>query len=125
MFEKYGFTNTDDLSPSELEQYISTWIHTSQPTKQLKQAWKKTELRPRICEAAVSELEDWQSEKALWSSASSSTSRLSLALSIRHDFLGRSAALYFGKEQPLEPVRLELKGSGVIELSNTTFAGFA
>jgi len=125
MFEKYGFTNTDDLSPSELEQYISTWIHTSQPTRQLKEAWKKTELRPRICEAAVSELEEWQSEKALANGQLAGTARLSLALSIRHDLLGRSAALYFGKEQSLDPARLELTGSGELELSNTTFAGFA
>lgn len=125
MFEKYGFTNTDDLSASELEQYISTWIHTSQPTKQLKEAWKKTELRPRICEAAVSELEEWQAEKASKAGQTTGASRLSLALSIRHDFLGRSAALYFGREQPVEPIRVELRGGGELELSNTTFAGFA
>lgn len=125
MFEKYGFTNTDDLSPSELEQYISTWIHTSQPTRQLKEAWKKTELRPRICETAVSELEEWQIERASRVDGSTGISRLSLALSIRHDFLGRAAALYFGRQQPLEPLRLELKGGGDLELSNTTFAGFA
>ncbi|WBY16365.1 hypothetical protein PF049_12345 [Erythrobacteraceae bacterium WH01K] len=126
MFDKYGFTNTDDVSETEIEQYISTWIRSTQPTKQLKEAWKKTELRSRICEAAIAELEDWQAEDTATSGSSGSgISRLSLALGLRHDFLGRSAALYFGKEQSLESIALGMDGSGELELSNTTYAAFA
>lgn len=126
MFEKYGFTNTDFVSTSEIDQYISTWILSSQPTRQLKEAWKKTELRPWICEAAVSEFEEWQSRNLTASAeGAAGVARLSLALSIRHDFFGRSAALYFGKEQTLERLPLALVGGGELELSNTTFSGFA
>ncbi len=126
MFEKYGFSNTDYVSTSEIDQYISTWIHSSQPTKQLKEAWKKTELRPRICEAAASEFEEWQTLKGVASRESGAgLARLSLALSIRHDLFARSVALHFGKEQALDRLALALVGGGEIELSNTTFAGFA
>lgn len=126
LFKKYGFTSTDDVSESEIEQYVAAWIRGPEPTKQLKEAWKKAELRPRICEAAISELEDWQAENAATGlGEGSSFSRLSLALSIRHDLLSRSAALYFGKEQSLDPVQVCLEGAGQLELSNTTFAAFA
>lgn len=126
LFEKYGFSNTDDVSESEIEQYVAAWMRSSGPTRQLKEAWKKADLRPRICEATISELEEWQAEHAATGQGEEpSFSRLSLALSIRHDLLGRSAALYFGKEQSLDPVQLCMEEAGQLELSNTTFAAFA
>lgn len=126
MFEKYGFTRYDEVTESEIEQYISTWIHGSQPTRQLKETWKKAELRPRICEAAISELEDWQVESHVSPGAAiDSVLGLSLALAMRHDFAGRSMALFFGTGHSVDPVSLCLRGSGEIELANTTFASFA
>ncbi|WAT19254.1 hypothetical protein OZN62_06730 [Aurantiacibacter sp. MUD11] len=126
LFEKYGFTDTDDVSESEIEQYISTWIRSSQPTKQLKEAWKKTELRPRICEAAVEELKEWQQDAAGGArEAQTGPRRLSLALNFRHDIFGRSASVYFGRENVSEPIPLNTSEGTAVELSNSTFGAFA
>jgi len=126
MFEKYGFTNTDDVSESEIEQYISSWIRSTHPTKQLKEAWKKTELRPRICEAAVEELREWQDEtRSVVGNGQAGPRRLSLALNFRHDIFGRSASVYFGRENMSEAVAVKMSDGTEVELSNSTFGAFA
>jgi len=125
MFEKYGFTGTDEITGVEVEQYVSSWVNTSRPTSQFKAAWKKAELRPRICEIVVDELDDWKASTAsAGAEKSGHATRLSLVLAFRHDLLARSATLWLGREATLASV--ELRGAaGPLELGNSTFGGLA
>lgn len=127
MFEKYGFTGTDAVTEEEIGQYLGAWINTSKPTKQLKAAWEKVELRSRISEIAIDELEEWSDELADQAGTKrTSGARLSLAASFRNDILSRSIAIWIGKEAELGPVELQLPGWGTtLELGNTTFGSFA
>jgi hypothetical protein len=124
LFEKYGFTGTDAVTEEEIYQYIDAWITTSKPTKQLKGAWAKAELRQRICEVAIAELEDWAQENVTSSAQTGRASRLSLSASFRHDLLSRSIALWVGKETSLNPLVLR-SAQAQFELSNSTFGSFA
>ncbi|HVL40305.1 MAG TPA: hypothetical protein VM328_13020 [Fimbriimonadaceae bacterium] len=124
LFHKYGFTGTDAVTEEEIGQYIANWITSSRPTKQLKSAWAKTELRSRICEIAVAELEEWAKEIAISAEQGRQGSRLSLAASFRHDLLSRSIALWIGKEASLETTTLEAGGQA-FQLGNSTFGSLA
>ncbi|MHA6332665.1 hypothetical protein ACXYL9_03190 [Qipengyuania sp. CAU 1752] len=124
MFEKYGFSGTDEITEAEVEQYVSTWVTTSRPTNAFKGAWKKTELRGRICEVVIAELEEWKEERVEDGKASSSgASRLSLVMAYNHDLLSRSANFWLGKEASGEPVELEGPGGKPFQLANTRFGG--
>lgn len=128
LFEKYRFSGTDAVTEEEISQYIANWIHSSRPTKQLKAAWAKAELRPRICEAAIAELGEWaaETERGDRSNGGPGGTRLSMAMSFRHDLFKRSVATWLGREAEVEPVRLEGAGTRLhCTLDNTTFAGFA
>ena len=128
LFEKYRFSGTDAVTEEEISQYIANWIHSSRPTKQLKAAWAKAELRPRICEAAIAELGEWadETERGDRSRGGSGGTRLSMAMSFRHDLFKRSVSTWLGREAEVEPVRLEAAGTRLqCTLDNTTFAGFA
>jgi hypothetical protein len=100
MFEKYGFGGADVISEQEIYAYLSIWIQGSGPTQQLKRAWTKEELRPRICDAAISELAEWS--KALEGDKrpinSTSTTALSLAVSIVPRFPARILSIKCGVE---------------------------
>lgn len=124
LFEKYGFTGTDSVTEEEISHYISSWITTSKPTRQLKQAWAKPELRERIAEVALAELDDWAQASGNSTEPASRRSRLSLALSFRHDLLSRSVALWVGKEASLEATSLH-GGAVSYEFANSSFGSFA
>jgi hypothetical protein len=125
LFEKYGFTGTDAVTEEEISHYIASWITGSKPTKQLKAAWAKQELRERVCEAAVAELEEWaQENETSGAQLANRTSRLSLALSFRHDMLSRAVSLWVGKEASVDPAELGSNGT-TFQLANSTFGSFA
>jgi hypothetical protein len=125
LFEKYGFTGTDAVTEEEISHYIASWITTSRPTKQLKAAWAKSELRERICEAAVAELEEWSQENETSSAQLANRSaRLSLAVSIRNDPLSRGISLWVGKEACMSNLALRADGTN-FDLANSTFGSFA
>jgi len=126
MFEKYGFSGTDEITETEVEQYVSTWVTTSRPTRQFKATWRKDELRRRICEVVVAELDEWKSEVSGERHGSERrSSRLSLVLAYRHGLLSRSANIWLGRETSGESVLLETNGGTHLELGNSTFGGFA
>lgn len=127
LFGKYRFSGTDAVTEEEIAQYISNWIHTSRPTKQLKAAWAKAELRPRICEAAIAELGEWADERHEGEVGSSrSVTRLSMAMSFRHDLFSRSVSIWNGREAELDRVELSPGDhNSACILNNTTFASFA
>lgn len=125
LFEKYGFTGTDAVTEEEISHYIASWITSSKPTKQLRAAWAKAELRDRICEAAVAELEEWaQENETSGAQLANRSSRLSLAVSFRHDLLSRGASLWVGKEASVDDAELCF-GDTKFQLANSTFGSFA
>lgn len=127
MFAKYGFTGTDKITESEVEQYVSTYMCSSRPTRQLKAAWAKAELRSRICEVVIAELEEWKdTARTPGQRAGNATSRLSLAASFRQDVLTQTRAIniWFGQEAAIETVELSSAAQS-LQLGNSTFGGFA
>jgi hypothetical protein len=127
LFVKYGFQPTDAVTAEAMSPYVETWIHGSKPTRQLKGAWAKVDLRPRICEAAVAELEEWKTDEHAGSATVDGQSvRLSLAAGFRHELLGRSFALYLGREVEMDPEELA-RGDGTTRftIGNATFGNLA
>ena len=130
LFAKYGFTGSDDLSVEEMGQYIASWIHGSAPSKQLKAAWAKPELRPRVCEAALAELEEWAGRGAgddAQSSKGQGAARLSLALSLLPDFPRRKLSLGLGRKWQDEPASRLATADGACQLvlDNSLYGAFA
>lgn len=126
LFEKYGFTGTDVITEEEIAQYIANWICTARPTHQLKAAWAKAELRPRICEAAIAELEEWAEQDRSRVPGGATASKLSIAASFRHDVLSRSIALWIGREASMPDTGVSpADDADSLILGNTTFGGFA
>lgn len=124
MFEKYGFSGTDEITEAEVEQYVSSWVTTSRPTEPFKAAWNKAELRGRICEVVIAELDEWKGERSSATGAGGPrASRLSLVMAYSHDLLSRSANFWLGKEASGETVELEGPGGTPFELANTRFGG--
>lgn len=127
LFEKYRFTSTDAITEEEIAQYLGNWIHTTRPTRQLKAAWAKAELRPRICEAAIAELREWSDDSAGGSAkGGEGDTRLSMAISFQHDLLSRTAVLWHGREGELDKVAIDpTADNGACALDNARFASFA
>ncbi len=127
MFERYGFTGTDAITEEEISQYIESWINTSKPTRQLKAAWSKPELRPRIAEIAVAELEDWTADVGgAEGSSARAGKRLSLAVSFRDDVISRGVSLWLGREDDIDDLEVRATGTGTpLRLGNSFFGGFA
>jgi hypothetical protein len=130
LFDKYGFSGTDSMSEEEMSQYISAWIHTSTPTKQLKNAWSKPELRPRVCEVAVAELAEWGAgTPGVANGSAGGTTRLSLAAFFVSRFPStRVLNLVMGRQETVSPA-LNLRAAGnpadKAVLGNTTHANLA
>jgi hypothetical protein len=127
LFEKYRFRSSEAVTQEEILQYIGTWIHGAKPTKQLKAAWAKPDLRPRICEAAIATLADWAEETAGTRIRGSTTkTALSIAASFRRDLLSRSIVLYLGRETELELVEIPpLLETAPRTIGNTSFGTLA
>ncbi|MFA4900537.1 MAG: hypothetical protein WC563_13530 [Brevundimonas sp.] len=128
LFEKYGFTGADVVSAEEMARYIASWIHGPAANKRLKAAWSQAELRPRIAEVALAELEAWASRDAgaPRPGAGGVGARLSLAASIG-GFPSRRLSLSLGRKSEGEgAIALSAgEGSPALELGNATYGGFA
>lgn len=128
MFEKYGFRETDAITEEEIAQYIGNWIHSSRPTGRLKEAWRNIELRPRVCEAAVAELRDWnKAGSGTQVGQSRVAKRLSFAASFKHDhFAGtRSILPWLGREAEIQTIELSQQCGAPLTLGNSTYGNFA
>lgn len=127
LFEKYRFTSTDAITEEEITQYLGNWIHTTRPTRQLKAAWAKAELRPRICEAAIAELREWTDDlEGNSGNAGGGDTRLSMAVSFQHDLLSRTAVLWHGRDGEIDKVIIDpTADNGPCTLDNARFASFA
>lgn len=128
LFEKYGFTGADVVSGEEMSRYIASWIHGPAANKRLKAAWSQAELRPRVAEVALAELEAWAERDtgAARPGAGGAGARLSLAASIG-GFPSRRLSLSLGRKSEGEgTIALSAgEGSPPLELGNATYGGFA
>lgn len=129
LFEKYGFSGTDTISAAAMAQYIDAWMHGSGPSQRLKAAWQKQELRERISEVAIAELEEWTSSDASGGRSNACGNRLSLASAIIPDFPTPRLLLSIGLKAELAG-DVPLAGKrpadpGALVLSNSLYGGFA
>jgi len=129
LFEKYGFSGSDALSIEEMEQYIAAWITGSQASSGLKKMWGRAGYRQRICEIALSELEEWNgSDRAKQSGGQAVATRLKLVLSIINRLTGRIASISLGREESIgKSLKLTIAppGAGDLVLSNSIYGNFA
>jgi len=126
MFDRYRFSGTEVISEEDIYPYIDSWIHKSSATQRLKAAWSKPELRSRVCEAAVIELEEWASKPSLAvDELGRRTTRLSLIAAINTRFISRFLTLAIGREEALEsPVKLR-NSAGDYSIENDSYGNFA
>lgn len=59
LYRRFGFKGSEELSASEMEQYLAHWMPSAGSSPRLKNIWKKKELRERLAEAAIAELAAW------------------------------------------------------------------
>jgi len=127
MFERYGFAGGYSVTEAEIGRYIDSWIRSYASNQRLRQAWARPELRPRISEIVLAELEDWS--EASSSSADGDREQLStlaLALSLVHVFPDRVAALSLGLHGEQSDVQFLSDREGrELTLDNDVFGSFA
>lgn len=129
LFEKFGFTGADDVSAEEMARYLAAWIHGPAAGPRLKAAWGQPELRARVAEVALAELEAWATlgdvERGRGGVTGSAT-RLSLVASLG-GFPRRRLALSIGRKADGEaPLALRRGDDGPeLQLGNSLYGGFA
>ena len=127
MFERYGFAGGYNVTEAEIGRYIDAWIRSSAANQRLRQAWARLELRPRICEIVIAELEDWS--EASSNSASGDRGQLAtlaLALSLVPGFPDRVAAVSLGLHGEQDDVQcLSDRQGRNVTLDNDVFGSFA
>lgn len=129
LFEKYGFTGADAVSGEVMARYLAAWIHGTGAGPRLKAAWAQSDLRPRIAEVALAELESWAElgdvERCRDGHAGAAT-RLSLVASLG-GFPRRRLSLSLGrKAEGGDALQLQQAGGGAaLELGNSLFGAFA
>ncbi len=130
LFEKFSFSGTDAISGDEMYKYLDPWMHGSGPTSRLKSAWTKLDLRQRICEVALAELDEWtNSVRESRIGQSVGTNRLSLAGAIIPSFPKPSFLLSIGRKAELSD-ELSLivngrSGQPAVQIGNSIYGGFA
>ena len=130
LFQKYRFSSTDTLTEDEMAHYIGSWIHSTGANQRLRAAWQKPELRPRIAEVALAELQQWTEITAGGESENGrGTVGLSLAAAIIPDFPARKLALTIGRRGEVESdVLLQAEdpaNTSSFVLGNSTYGTFA
>jgi hypothetical protein len=126
LFQKYGFTSSDEVSLDEMGQYIASWVHGTGSNKRLKAAWSRPELRPRICEVVLAELSEWRGQGADEQGQATSSARLSLAAAVLPGFPRRRLSLAVGRKwQGEEAINLHAGDGATYILDNALYGGFA
>lgn len=63
LFDEFNLSKSDQLTFPEIEPYINEWMTGAGPTLLLKKLWKVNDLRNRVIEAAIEELEIYENSK--------------------------------------------------------------
>jgi hypothetical protein len=130
LFQKYRFSSTDTLTEDEMAHYIGSWIHSSGANQRLRAAWQKPELRPRIAEVALAELEQWtEITTGDQPDGARGAVGLSLAAAVIPDFPARKLALSIGRRGEVESDVLlraeDPANTSSFVLGNSTYGTFA
>lgn len=100
LFERYGFSGSENISLKEMEFYLSHWIVGSKANSRLRAAWARTELKERVVGAALAELSKWSigdSKSAADSHGSAGSARLSLLANFVQRFPRQVLELHLGR----------------------------
>lgn len=131
IFETYGFTANERLTVDELRPYLDEWMNSSKPNARLKEAWRKKDLRNRLCEVALDEFYDWAttegSSSAKGKGGGASKKRLALLAAIVPSFPKRSLSLQLGRAEELDGAIEDLSGvdGQSFALGNFSYGAFA
>ena len=130
LFEDFGFSANDQMSEEEIEPYLDDWIPKTGSNARLRSVWKRRELRPRVCQAALEALQDWSlvTGRHQPETGGSIARHLSLAASII-PFPKRRLSISIGTKgeipEAVERLRLVGAGSRQFALGNRFYGGFA
>lgn len=98
LFEKFGFSGSEAITPRDMEHYLSHWMETSGPTPRLKRVWRDPSLRERVAEAAIAELHDWNAREGNpGDGAATRPIRLSLLVNLVPSFPRPLLELHLGR----------------------------
>ncbi len=129
LFNTYGFSSGDQLTSADIFPYVDDWMRSSGSTPRLRKAWEQKDLRGRICEIVIDELQDW-STSSLGSSSighKERSHRLSLIAQVLPSFPKPRLLLHLGRgielSQPLTGLEDDIGNS--FSLSNSVFGAFA
>ena len=126
MFERYFLAGGYSVTEAEIGRYIDSWIRSSASNQRLRQAWARPELRPRISEIVLAELEDWSEASSSSADGDRKQLTLVLALSLVPRLYQRRAALSLGLHREQSDVQFLSDREGrEITLDNDVFGSFA
>ena len=63
LFNYSGFSGQEKINESEMKSYIHSWMASTGPSSWLKKLWSIPDLRDRVVNAAMHELDDWDDSK--------------------------------------------------------------
>jgi hypothetical protein len=129
LFERYGFSGSEAITPRDMEHYVSNWMDTAGPSQRLKRIWRDPELHERVAEAAIAELQNWGSRdgRTTGSGANVRPLRLSLLANLVAGFPRPSLELHLarvGEASQQGPFSLRSAAS-VFYLSNDVIGGIS
>jgi len=130
LFERYGFSGSENISTKEMEFYLSHWIVGSKANSRLRTAWARIELRERVVEAALAELSKWSSGDArttTGSLASAGSTRLSLLANFVQRFPRQVLELHLGRiasDDSVGPFEMDGEGQEFF-MASDRFGGYS
>lgn len=129
LFETYGLSSHDDMSIEEIRTYLQNWIHTSASNDRLRAAWARQELRDRLCEVVLAELQDWSHEdEQNTENGGVQKARLSAVAALIHQFPKSKLSLLLGRKGELGTAGdafASSDGHFTGRLANEVYGGFA
>tara|TARA_R110002072_G_scaffold13135_8_gene55521 strand:- start:12362 stop:15343 length:2982 start_codon:yes stop_codon:yes gene_type:complete len=129
VFDRYGFVPGETLSERDITPYIETWLSTASAPGRLKRRWAQAMLRPRIAEAALDALREWDGQSTRTEKGQPPETRLSIAAVLAGFPLRFSLQLGLQRElaTPIEGLKRVGgdPGESAFALSNTMSGEFA
>lgn len=130
LFDRFGFSASDDLTADDMGNYIDEWMLGSAPSQRLRASWSNASLRTRVAEAALAELNEWATGEGGQGDGQDGprTTRLSLNARLVPSFPTSSLSLSIGvKAELLGPIGpLAARGlDGQAMLANSYSGSFA
>lgn len=129
LFDTYGFSNGELFTATDIYPYVDDWIRSSGSTARLRKAWEQKDLRDRICDIAIDEVQDWSNDTLGSSNVRTKerSRRLTLVAQVLPSFPKQRLSLHLGRSTELsEPIIGFVDAAGnSFGISNSTFGAFA